>query len=980
VVLVCGAALAQDAEKDASRLFAKGQQRYKARRYEDAIKLFEEARAQLEQIPDETAVAWTYSWVANAYQRLGQPQKELPAREECLKRMRAVYGSGDDPNLEVATNKLGKCLTGLGRLDDALSYLEESLAMSRRLWPGDHSMTAHSLTDTGACLHRLSRFDAAAQHLEDGLAMRRRLYKGDHKTIAVSLASLARLDIARGRPGTALPRYEHVLAMRARIYKRDHPSVVVAHLGIAICLGALGRSLEAYEHNRLALAMAQRMFRGDHILLARARNDLAHSLNELGRPAEALPHLEAVVAMRRRIFQGDHSDLARNLVNLGATLRILGRNEDARSMFEEARAMSHRLFPEPNMLHVRTAEAVGTCLTDLQLYRAARDAHEAALETLQQILPGDNVQTANALSDIGSSLATEDPAAALIYGKRALAMAHRLFPDDHPVLCVSTGKVGRQLLRLGRTGEGIRHLRQAAEMGERLNLPFRYQWEAAIGRTYTFTLNDPAKAVPFLESAIAQVEILRGQTTSLDERDRALYFRELKRTRPFSTMVVAQHRLDRPDQALAYLERARARTAADLLERSRFDPLAGAQDAPVAAASVTLQRTGAEVGRLAHATTQTQNRKQLKTLFAKLGEARSAHQDALRKRARLVGDRVPMASPVTPADMQAMLGKGERMLFYFIHTKLLILIVTSKAIEIVEVDVAPGDIAGGVETFMEALRGRRPVDGADLADALVPQAVWEKIKDAGRVYIVPDGPLHWLPFEALPVAGGTWLEKGPPLAYASSGSVLAWCKRQRNPRDKRYAAVALGDPRFASLPALPGTRAEVRAIDKALGNVATLTGKDATRPRLHELAPQGRFLHLATHHLVDEQDWASDSRLALTDGSLRLLDVFENWRGRLDGCELVVLSGCETSRGHLQRDEGVFAMPLGFLYAGAPAVIASLWRVDDTSTAELMGDFYKRLKADTTTLEAFTQARLALRKKHAHPYHWAAFILIGHPG
>jgi len=980
VVLLCVTALAQDAEKEAGRLFAQGQRHYKARRYAEAIELFEKARAQLEEIEDETAIAWTYSWVANAYKRLGRPEKELPAREECLERMRAVTGPGDAPNIEVALNKLGKCLMGLGRPEDALSRLEESLAMSRRIHPGDHGATAHNLTDVGTCLEALSRFDAAEQYLSDALAMRRRLYKGDHKTIAVSLASLARLDVARGRLMAALPRYEQVLAMRGRIYKRDHPSVVVAHLGLAICLGDLGRASEAHEHNRLALAMARRMFRGDHTLLARAQNDLAISLDELGRPAEALPHLEAVVAMRRRIFDGDHPDLVRNLVNLGTILRSLGRHEEALTSLEEARAMSHRLFPDPNMLHVRTAEALGGCLLDLRRYRASRIAHEAALETLQQILPGDNLEIAIALSYIGGSLATEDPAAALVYGKRSLEMIRRLFEGDHPQLCVAAGNVGRRLLRLGRTDEGIHHLRLAAEMGERLSLPFRFQWEATLGRVYTFTLNDPTRAVPFLESAIAQVEVLRRQATSLEERDRALYFKELKRTRPFSTMVVAQHRLGRPDQALAYLERARARTAAELLERSRFDPLAAAQDDKIAAVSVTLARTSAEVGRLAHATTRTQNRKQLKALFAKLGEARAAHHDALRKRARLVHDLVPIAAPATPADLQAMLGPDERMLVYFMHERLLILVVTSKAIEVVEVDVAPGDIAGSIDTFLEALRSKQPADGEDLAEALVPEAVWQEIKGARRVYVIPDGPLHWLPFEALPVKGGTWLEKGPPLAYASSGSVLAWCKQQNQPRQKKYAAVVLGDPQFASLPALPGTRAEVDAIKMALGNVATLTGKDATGSRLHELAPQGRFLHLATHHRVDEKDWASDSRLALTGGSLRLLDLFEHWRGRLDGCELVVLSGCETSRGHLQRDEGVFAMPLGFLYAGAPAVIASLWRVDDTSTAELMGDFYKRLKAGDKTLEAFTQARRALRKKHPHPYHWAAFVLIGHPG
>ena len=141
---------------------------------------------------------------------------------------------------------------------------------------------------------------------------------------------------------------------------------------------------------------------------------------------------------------------------------------------------------------------------------------------------------------------------------------------------------------------------------------------------------------------------------------------------------------------------------------------------------------------------------------------------------------------------------------------------------------------------------------------------------------------------------------------------------------------------------------------------------------------------------MDETEARGFSRLALTaprlatpadDGFLSLYELLEHWRDRLSGCELVVLSACETLRGPMQRDEGPYAMPLGFLYAGAPAVIGSLWRVDDRSTAELMGDFYRRLREDPdlTKLEAFTQARKSLRRTRPEPYHWAAFVYIGGP-
>src|SRR5262249_18591335 len=138
------------------------------------------------------------------------------------------------------------------------------------------------------------------------------------------------------------------------------------------------------------------------------------------------------------------------------------------------------------------------------------------------------------------------------------------------------------------------------------------------------------------------------------------------------------------------------------------------------------------------------------------------------------------------------------------------------------------------------------------------------------------------------------------IAYGHSGSVLRWCEergaqQQASPSGHRHEVVALGDPVFrrggegtdstllalrggdGTLPRLPGTRTEVASICRTLTGhepgadtcgggtrVAVLLGECATEARLRELAPQGRYLHLATHHLVDEDGEASYCRLALT--------------------------------------------------------------------------------------------------------------------
>lgn len=170
--------------------------------------------------------------------------------------------------------------------------------------------------------------------------------------------------------------------------------------------------------------------------------------------------------------------------------------------------------------------------------------------------------------------------------------------------------------------------------------------------------------------------------------------------------------------------------------------------------------------------------------------------------------------------------------------------------------------------------------------------------------------------------------------------------------------------------------------------------ENATRTELFAKAPGSRYVHLATHGLTDTSRRAEYSSLALTQprvvtredfGFLTLVDLLDNWWGKLANTELVVLSACDTQRGRIESGEGVFGMPWGFMYAGCPSVIASLWQVSDDSTAELMAGLYAEIAAAekrqdaVAKLTAFVKVRRALRAKHRQPYYWAPFIYLGDP-
>ena len=185
----------------------------------------------------------------------------------------------------------------------------------------------------------------------------------------------------------------------------------------------------------------------------------------------------------------------------------------------------------------------------------------------------------------------------------------------------------------------------------------------------------------------------------------------------------------------------------------------------------------------------------------------------------------------------------------------------------------------------------------------------------------------------------------------------------------------IGRIRGLSLARLPFSRNEAAAIvSLAPGAITAFVGTDATRERaLDRALADYRFLHFATHSVVNE-DVPSLSSIALSmvdrsgrprDGLVMLPDVYDMTLN----ADLVVLSGCQTALGKNVRGEGSIGLARGFMYAGVPRIVASLWQVSDLGTAELMKRFYRGMLVDGLTPAAALRA--AQRELAATP-RWAS--------
>jgi CHAT domain-containing protein/Flp pilus assembly protein TadD len=298
---------------------------------------------------------------------------------------------------------------------------------------------------------------------------------------------------------------------------------------------------------------------------------------------------------------------------------------------------------------------------------------------------------------------------------------------------------------------------------------------------------------------------------------------------------------------------------------------------------------------------------------------------------------------------------------------------------------------------------------------------------SARLLIVPDGELQYLPFNALPIPfrnDRTPLLAEHEITFQPSASALSKLKsRTIQEADKGLAIFAdpvfgRDDQRFAAMhkedapsylaqdtqttqalrdvnsnwtngniPRLIASRSEADGIVAVIPTADNLTAVDFEANKQRVMAAdlsRYRLIHFATHGVLDNKNPELSGLLLSridedgrpTDAFLRLDDIY-NLKLSAD---LVVLSACNSGLGKDVRGEGIVGLVHGFMYAGTSRVVASLWKVDDDATADLMVHFYKEMfNSNQSPAAALRTAQLAMwqqRRWHA-PYYWAAFVLQG---
>jgi CHAT domain-containing protein/Tfp pilus assembly protein PilF len=905
------------------------------------------ARELARSLGDRALEARVFNLLGKMHWERGQNQVALRELNTSLA-MREELGS--TYHVAESLNNIGLVYRDAGRLRVAESYFQQALSLYQG--PADLRVSADLLDDAQYLAGRVNQIEQS---------------EGDLNAAGAVLNNLALIHSSLGQTDEAINYMRNYLAISRFVGNRNDEAEALQNLGTMYAERgeyriALGYFLEALDF----FASDE----GNPRWQARVLHNIGELYARLRAFDAALPYFEQSASLRRKIH--DDPGLVESLTEIGSAHAEFGEFEEAKLALGSALRISVEIKSEP--LRGTVLEKLGAAQLKEGRYGAAIHDFEEAVEIFRST--EDEQAEIDALTELGRThRAAGRPREAYAGFSRAAAISRKI--RDPYRQAVSDYELARVERALGLNRDALARLTGALEFFDDPKIA-----EAAKGiRSALYSVQ-----MGFLVEYIDMLNATISESKRDDEAEDAVLLVERTRSRALLDLLSAD-RGRRPRAAPAELVERRKR----LLREIRAT-------------------TEARVSGDASASDGSENRRaeSLSLLSMRLEAVEAEIRRAARPESALSRDTINEIG-----DAYSLLDSGTVVVEYLLGERRSFAWVIGR--DRVTSHVLPdrATIEGLVRKAIEAARTLR-VSGGSATDPPIVQLSrmlldpLSTLPQTKRIVIVPDGALHYLPFAmlAMPADKGAApakrLIESHELVTVPSISVLYALRTQSRRKQPEHAVALVGSPLVrsqaegrASSPfttlgnfaELPATREEVQAVERAVGaeHVLKMVGADANARLVRSGALRDyAIVHFATHGVFDTSG-PGVSGLLLSQVNEHGKDVpaFLGTRDILGldlSARLVVLSGCETALGPFSRSEGLMGMTGAFMSNGVRQVVASLWKVQDRVTAELMRHFYDGvLQRGESAAAALREAQLAVRAnpRWRHPYYWAGFVVQG---
>ncbi len=586
---------------------------------------------------------------------------------------------------------------------------------------------------------------------------------------------------------------------------------------------------------------------------------------------------------------------------------------------------------------------------------------------------------------------------ALKYLKKSIAISRQI--EKPLVIADCLNLLGEAYMRLGDYNKAYNHMQECLSVCENIDNPYlicRFYRSSALVLKH---MNKLKEAERHFQKAINLIELKRE---GIEEHYlKSSYLATIKDI--YEDMIIFQMvDLNRPISALYYSEQSRARAFLDML--------GGKIELIYSDKSIVENRESQH------------HNIQLSTNFGLRGVAQisllKTRDNTENREPELVSPYIIIPDKIN--EIQRSLNKNTKILEYEItKEKTIIWLITHKKIKSKIIEISSKELRDLIIRYRKALALKddflreypdwpERIQATDSLAIKIYSILFKPIKEyvnkGDLLYIIPDDELFYIPFGSLKNEHDKYIIEDFDFAYVPSASILNHClqKERGEIKAQKDKVLLVGNPvlsdaildDYPALNPLIDAQEEITSISHIFPHCHSFLGVEAREENILEKIEDFEIIHIASHSLVDERmplySWIllgpsnRNSSISLMenpdDGLLMLPEIFKL---NLSKSKLVVLSCCDTGLGKLLKGEGIIGFSRAFMYAGAPSLVVSLWKVEDKSTSLLFQKFYANIKnKGHSKAGALKSAQLQLikdekYKEYRHPFFWSSFITIG---
>lgn len=933
-------------------------------------------------------------------------QSKYHESAELYRQAMVLYGqNGDSLNWAKAKEEHALSFVAMGAVQEGVEILHE--LETEHIQAQTKKDKAAIKKAIGYAYRQLEQYDTAKNYYLEGLE----LLEGSHDSLAIaSLYNNISYTFSKTGDYEQALKYQHQARRLFEKLNEDRKLALVLN-GIFLSMMDLGMHQQAEPYIRQSLNLSKQV--GNPQMLDVAYHNLAWNFERRGIRDSSIIYYRKSLELTRQL--GNPYDMTITLNKIGGLYESSGDYDNALAYYNEALEANYKTDRPVSIAHnLRRLARVAIQNDDLE--NAGAFYQEAQNWMSKASVPRDFAILYLDMAEL-EMIKKEDAEAEKYLNEAATILKDYNFATTQARMHLLKGRLYRSKDMLLKS---LDEYRKAYKLAEAFSVTDKIYPAIYLARAYNQVESD--SAFYLAEQAFNLIDSVRTNVAGLAFRsgffrDHAGFYNEV------ASWYITQK--NEPEKAFDLIEAAKARVLMDELAEAQERVYENMDEVKL----IKKQQLAKQIDRQYRQIEQSKSQQERSDLRDELKDLEFEYQTFLNElhvsNPALRNFKYPQ--PIHLEKVQEMLDRKSLILEYAFAGNSLVRIlisqkkVTASVTDSIQTADAKSEITEQVRSFRDAITGNAEVDEIKRLGSSLYQYIIPNLRNEGteNLLVVSDGPLTFLPFEALTHQGHYLIEEFN-IKYLPSISIYPFINAPE--RASKYTLLAVAGSGFdgveslnnttrsqTDFASLPSTLLEVDSISVNFPDAKILKNEEVSEAALKSYnLGDFRFLHFATHASVNELS-PSQSGLLLSkkteeeslfgeDGHLNSREI----SGLKLQADLVTLSACNTGMGKVVTGEGLLGLQRSFLSAGASSVIVSLWSIFDRSTSEFMSVFYKQMllheKEDyglwNQTLDwfgmyehplfdykakALRDSKLAMidHPYYNHPVYWAPFILIG---